>query len=108
AQRYFREQEGEIRAKLPDFHANEIANTSVASFFADGEAMKGRLGELSETYRERTRFGGRTVDITANPVMNESGGRLGTVVEWVDATDQLKVEAEIAEGAQHQGGDGAV
>jgi len=31
-------------------------------------------------------------------VMNESGGRLGTVVEWMDATDQLKVEAEIVEG----------
>jgi methyl-accepting chemotaxis protein len=38
------------------------------------------------------------VDITANPVLNDAGGRLGTVVEWVDVTDQLKVEAEIAEG----------
>jgi methyl-accepting chemotaxis protein len=98
AQRYFKEQEDEIRAKLPEFQAGEIANTSVASFFADGEALKGRLGELSETYRERGHFGARTVDITANPVLNEAGGRLGTVVEWVDATDQLRVEAEIAEG----------
>jgi len=98
AQRYFEEAAGAIRAKLPAFRAGEIGSTSVASFFADAEAMKGRLGELNETYRERVRFGGRTVDITANPVMNESGGRLGTVVEWVDATDQLKVEAEIAEG----------
>jgi len=98
AHRYFQEQEDEIRAKLPEFRAGEIGNTSAASFFGDGEAMKGRLGELSETYRERARFGGRTVDITANPVVNESGGRLGTVVEWVDETDQLKVEAEIAEG----------
>ena len=70
----------------------------MASFFGDNEAAQERLGDLSETYRERTRFGGRTVDLTANPVMNESGGRLGTVVEWVDVTDQLKVEAEIAEG----------
>ena len=98
AQRYFREQESEIQAKLPDFRAGEIADAAVASFFANGEAMKGRLGELSETYHERARFGGRTVDLTANPIMNESGGRLGTVVEWVDVTDQLKVEAEIAEG----------
>jgi methyl-accepting chemotaxis protein len=98
AQRYFRDMETEIRAKLSEFRAGEIGNTNVASFFGDNEAAQERLGELSETYRERTRFGGRTVDLTANPVMNESGGRLGTVMEWVDVTDQLKVEAEIAEG----------
>ena len=98
AQRYFRDMETEIRAKLSEFRAGEIGNTNVASFFGDNEAAQERLGELSETYRERARFGGRTVDLTANPVMNESGGRLGTVVEWVDVTDQLKVEAEIAEG----------
>jgi methyl-accepting chemotaxis protein len=98
AQRYFREQEGEVRAKLPEFQAAEIANTNVASFFADAEAMQEKLGELSESYHERVRFGSRTVDITANPVLNEAGGRLGTVVEWADVTDQLKVEAEIVEG----------
>jgi methyl-accepting chemotaxis protein len=70
----------------------------VVSFFGDAEAMKGKLGELSQSYHERVHFGGRTVDITANPVLNEAGGRLGTVVEWMDVTDQLKVEAEIAEG----------
>jgi len=98
AQRYFREQEGEIRAKLPQFHAGELTNVSVASFFADAEVANERLSEMSQTYRERARFGGRTVELTANPVQNEAGGRLGTVVEWMDVTDQLKVEAEIAEG----------
>jgi methyl-accepting chemotaxis protein len=98
AQRYLREQEREIRARLPEFQAGEIGNANVAVFFADAEGMKGKLGELSESYQERAHFGGRTVDLTANPVLNESGGRLGTVVEWDDVTDQLKVEAEIAEG----------
>jgi methyl-accepting chemotaxis protein len=98
AQRYFREQEEEIRAKLPEFQAGAIEATPVASFFGDAEAMQGKLGELSGSYHERVRFGERTVDITANPVLNEAGGRLGTVVEWADVTDQLKVEAEIVEG----------
>ena len=98
ALRYFREQEGEIRVKLPEFQAGELTGVNAASFFGDAGAMTARLGELSESYNERVRFGGRTVDLTANPVMNESGGRLGTVVEWVDVTDQLKVEAEIVEG----------
>jgi methyl-accepting chemotaxis protein len=98
AQAYFRQQEEEIRSKLREFRAGEIANSNVASFFGDAEAMQGRLGALSESYRERVRFGGRTVDIAANPVLNEAGGRLGAVVEWVDVTDQLRVESEIVEG----------
>ena len=98
AQRYFEEAEAEIRAKLPEFRAGEIGTTNVASFFGDAEAVNGRLRELSESYHERVRFGGRTVDITANSVLNEAGGRWGRSVEWVDATDQLKVEAEIVEG----------
>src|SRR5262245_542080 len=98
AQSYFREAEAEIRSKLPEFQAGEIGNLNVASFFGEVEAAKARLGELNGSHRERVRFGNRTVDITVNPVLSEAAGRLGTVVEWMDVTDQLKVEAEIVEG----------
>ena len=98
AQRYFRDVEDQIRVKLPDFHAGDLAAVNVVSFFADAGAAKTRLDEQTESYRERARFGGRTVDITTSPVLDQAAGRLGTVVEWVDVTDQLKVEAEIAEG----------
>jgi methyl-accepting chemotaxis protein len=98
AQTYFREAEAEIRSKLPEFQAGALGELNVASFFGEVEAAKARLDELSESHRERVRFGARTVDITVNPVLSEAAGRLGTVVEWVDVTDQLKVEAEIVEG----------
>ena len=108
ARRYFAEAEGEIRANLPGLRAGEIGNLNVASFFADGEATKGRLGELSESYHERVRFGGRTVDLTANPVLNEAGGRLGTVVEWVDVDGPAEGRGGDRGGRdRHQGGDGA-
>src|SRR4029453_16667309 len=45
AQRYFREQEGEIRVRLPEFQAGEIATTNVASFFGEAEGMAGKLRE---------------------------------------------------------------
>src|SRR6185295_8977086 len=50
AQRYFQQVEAEIRDKLPEFQAGEIANPNVTSFFADSASMNARLGELSETY----------------------------------------------------------
>jgi methyl-accepting chemotaxis protein len=38
----------------------------------------------------------RTIDMTASPVFNDEGERLGTVVEWQDMTAQVTVEQEIA------------
>ncbi|QJQ04568.1 hypothetical protein EJG51_000460 [Undibacterium piscinae] len=32
---------------------------------------------------------GRTFTLSANPVMNDAGVRLGSVVEWGDITEQL-------------------
>src|SRR4029453_3755259 len=80
AQRYFREQEDEIQAKLPGFQAGAIANTNVASFFADAEGMRGKRGGVGGGYPEGGRLGARTGDIPASPVLNGGGGRLGTVV----------------------------
>jgi len=45
---------------------------------------------------ERTQIGSRKVQFTANPVVNEDGQRLGTVIEWADLTEMLGVEAEVA------------
>src|SRR5690606_33937806 len=40
-------------------------------------------------------FGARTFDITTTPVLSASGGRLGTVAEWRDRTDELALEREV-------------
>ncbi len=45
----------------------------------------------------RMRAGGRTIDLTASPVYNGKGDRIGSVVEWVDKTAQVAVEKEIAD-----------
>jgi methyl-accepting chemotaxis protein len=40
--------------------------------------------------------GGRTFGLVANPVINAEGVRLGSVVEWVDRTDEVHAEEELA------------
>ena len=35
------------------------------------------------------------MDFVANPVMSDDGERIGTVVEWVDRTHEVKIEQEI-------------
>jgi methyl-accepting chemotaxis protein len=34
--------------------------------------------------------------VVANPVINDQGERLGSVVEWGDRTDEVAVQEEIA------------
>ncbi len=53
------------------------------------------LAALKGTETRRLSFARRTVEVTLNR-SNDRGGRLGTVVEWVDLTEQLAVESEVA------------
>ena len=96
ARRYFESAEADMQAALPEFRAAGLDGMDAGRLFADAEVAKARLGSFSETWRERREFGQRVVELTLNPVVNEAGGRLGAVIEWVDLTEELSAEAEKA------------
>ena len=94
ARRYFAAIAEDVRTAVPGFQAEMLDGIEIAALFADGGAMRLRLAALQETHEERFSLGGRTGVVTLNPVVGEGGNRLGTVVEWVDLTEQRKAEAE--------------
>ncbi len=51
-----------------------------------------RLMNLDQPASARMVAGGCTIDLTASPVFNEAGERLGAVVEWADMTGEVAVE----------------
>jgi methyl-accepting chemotaxis protein len=53
------------------------------------------LENLSDTLRSEIKIGSRSFRFTANPVVDEQGKRIGTVVEWVDYTLELAVQTEV-------------
>ena len=53
--------------------------------------MKG----LNATYESQLEVGGRTFKFIANPVKDDSGEVLGTVVEWMDRTAEVATEQEV-------------
>ncbi|MGH6930704.1 MAG: methyl-accepting chemotaxis protein, partial [Dongiaceae bacterium] len=93
ARRYFAAIAEDVRTAMPGFRAEMLDGTEIAAVFADPAAMRIRLAGLQQTHEERFSLGGRTVVVTVNPVVGEGGNRLGTVVEWVDLTEQRKAEA---------------
>lgn len=87
--------EADIRKDLAGFDTNKLLGGSIDRFHKNPAHQRSMLESLTTTYQGRINVGGRTFDLIANPITNEQGERLGTVVEWADVTAELAIEAEV-------------
>ncbi len=87
--------EADIQTELPNFNADTLVGTNFDVFHKQPEHQRSLLAKLTSTYEAQMVVGGRTMQITANPVVNEQGERLGSVVEWRDLTGQVAAVREI-------------
>jgi len=87
--------EADLRTALPDFEADKMLGANFDQFHANPEHQRNLLGSLTDIYETQFEIGGRSLQITANPVVNEMGERLGSVVEWRDLTGQVSAVKEI-------------
>ena len=92
----FSNAEADIRKQLPDFDASKLMGACIDSFHRAPSHQANLLATFTSTYRSTLNIGGRTMTVTANPVLNERGERLGAVVEWGDRTLEVAVEQEVA------------
>lgn len=97
AKAMMREAEQDICKDLPSFSAEELFGSNIDQFHKNPEHQARLLADQQSTYKARIKVGGRTFDLTVNPVINEAGERLGNAVEWADMTAQVAIEAEIDE-----------
>jgi len=95
AKSLFHDAEADIRQDLPDFDASALLGTSIDTFHKTPSKQRDMLANLSSVYQTEILVGGRTLRIIANPVVDASGRRLGTAVEWTDRTVEVGVEKEI-------------
>lgn len=79
----------DIRKDVPGFDADKLIGSNIDIF------RNNRLKDLDRAFSTELEVGGRTFKVIANPVVNESGERLGTVVEWADRTQELVIEREV-------------
>lgn len=93
----FKNAEADIRRQLPNFDANRLLGANIDQFHQNPMHQRGLLAKLSSTFSSSLVIGGRHMNIVANPVRNEDGEHIGTVVEWLDRTLEVKVEQEIAD-----------
>ncbi|MBI5926032.1 MAG: PAS domain-containing protein [Aquabacterium sp.] len=91
-----RRNESELRKSLPQFNANRIVGTNFDSFHKNPAHQRNLLGSLKSEYKTQIKVEGLIFALTANPINDEQGNRLGTVVEWKDRTAEVNAENEIS------------
>ena len=81
----------------PNFNVENFVGSSIANLMSDPVEYLKRLETLTSLQISEKEVGGRIFNITTAPVFDDKGQRLGTVGEWLDRTEQVMMERELAE-----------
>jgi methyl-accepting chemotaxis protein len=89
-----------FRREAPGFNPDALLGGSVGVFYKDAAGAVERLRKLTAQSRSQMVLGGRQYEVTTSPIYNSGGEKVGSIGQWVDRTDQLAAEAEMAEVTQ--------
>jgi methyl-accepting chemotaxis protein len=89
--------EADFRSSLPDFDASRLVGSNIDVFHRNAAHQRRILDHLKGTFASEFTIGRRTMRIIATPILAADGARLGTVVQWLDRTEEVAVEAEVQE-----------
>ena len=85
-----------IRKQLPNFDADRMIGVNIDSFHKNPSHQAKLLSSFTSTYVANLEISDRHLRVSASPVINESNERLGSVAEWMDRTDEVRIEREVA------------
>jgi methyl-accepting chemotaxis protein len=92
----FQDCEADFRRDLPALQASKLMGSNIAVFHRSAAHQRGLLANLKGAHTANMVIGGRSMRIIANPITDNNGARLGTVVEWADRTQEVAAEKEVA------------
>ena len=81
--------EADVRKALPGFSVANLMGSNIDQFHKNPAHQKQLLSTFTANHHAQINVGGRTFTLSANPVINQAGERLGSVVEWDDITEKL-------------------
>jgi methyl-accepting chemotaxis protein len=87
--------EAELRKSLPQFDARQLIGQNIDVFHKNPAHQRGMLSALRSTHRAEIKVAALTFRLIASPIIDASGERVGTVVEWLDRSVEVGVEREI-------------
>jgi methyl-accepting chemotaxis protein len=91
----FARNQREIRKTLPGFEVERLRGATLESLAADSHSEGRELEKLASARVAERELGGCTFRTVTSPVLDEIGGRIGSVMEWTDRTQEVAVEKEM-------------
>ena len=85
----------DIRKDLPNFNVDNLIGGNIDQFHKNPQHQINVLDRLTGTTKTKIVVGGRHMHLIVNPVMDENGKRIGTVVEWDDRTAEVRIQEEL-------------
>ncbi len=92
-----RRSEANMRKALPQFSADKIIGANFDIFHKNPSHQRNLLSNLRGTHVAQVSVGDMVFRLSASPIYNPDGGRLGTVLEWIDRTLEVGAEQEIVQ-----------
>lgn len=90
-----RNAQNDLRKDLPNFSVDTMVGSNIDIFHTNPSHQIKMLDGLTSTHKAEIVVGGRTMSLVVNPIIDNNGTRLGTVVEWADRTVEVSVEREL-------------
>lgn len=94
-----RARETELQQVLKNFVVDKLIGTCVDVFHKKPAHQRHMINDLNSPYKTNLHIGDVIFELIASPWMDQQGKRIGTVVEWVDRTDEIKKRDEEARTA---------
>ncbi|WP_434926305.1 methyl-accepting chemotaxis protein [Shewanella sp. HL-SH2] len=92
--------EADLRKELPHFSVEKVVGSNIDIFHKNPAHQMHLLANLTKTYTANIVVGSRHFRLVANPIFANDGTRLGSVVEWLDRTQEVFVESEVNTAVQ--------
>jgi methyl-accepting chemotaxis protein len=89
------EAEHDLRQALPNFSVNNVIGSNMDIFHKNPAHQMQLLESLKSAYIGNIVVGKRSFRLTASPISDDKGERLGTVVEWLDRTAEVAAEKDV-------------
>ena len=84
-----------FRKDLPGFDAAKVLGASLESMTREPGVLRGAIESLTDIVTRQEVIGGRTMKTIMSPMKDDTGRRLGTVLEWFDRTQEVATESEL-------------
>ena len=95
-EKMLRDVEGDLRKVLPHFKVDSIIGSNMDIFHKNPSHQSSLLANLRDTYVSNIVVAGISFRLIANPIFSDNGERIGSVVEWINRTNEVAVEHQMS------------